>query len=82
MKFWYDDVITLRITNILPYDPYDVICDVVNFQKQQPQEFYRKGILDLTQWWARAITKRGEFEEDKRCIREMFFFHLMYNNLL
>ena len=51
MKFWYDDVITVNsiTVKILPYDPYDVICDVINFQKQQPQEFYRKSILDLMQ---------------------------------
>ena len=67
MKFWYDDVITVNSQNhseILPYDPYDVICDVINFQKQEPQKFYRRGTLDLTQRWARAITRKGEFEED------------------
>ena len=61
MKFGYDDVITVNSQNqqkILPYDPYDVICDVIKFLRQQPQEFYRKGILDITQRWARAITRR------------------------
>ena len=67
MKFWYDDVITVnsqKSLKILPYGPYDIICDVIHFQKQRPQEFYRKGIPDLTQQWARAITRTGEFEED------------------
>ena len=69
MKFWYDDVITVNSQNHKKYypmapGPYDVICDVIHFQMQQPQEFYRKGILDLTQRWARAITRTGEFEED------------------
>ena len=37
-------------------------------QSGDEQEFYLKGILDLTQMLAQAITGKGECIEDEKCI--------------
>ena len=48
----------------------------------QPQQFYRKVILDLTQRGIKTITRLGEYVQDKKWIPKMLIFHLTYDNLL
>ena len=37
---------------------------VTKWLREQPPEFYRQGILALTERWAKAITRHGEYIED------------------
>ena len=45
-------------------DDNELKAAVKSWLRNQPQEFYRKGILDLTQRWAKAITRHGEYVGD------------------
>ena len=51
-------------------------------QPEEELEFYHKGILDLTQRGAEAITAKGEYIGDWISIFEIVIFHLIFNNLL
>ena len=42
----------------------DLKTTVTKWLREQPPEFYRQGILALTERWAKAITRHGEYIED------------------
>ena len=57
-----------------------MVIDLV--QPGEELEFYRKGILYLTQRGAEAIMIKGEYVVYWIGIPEIFIFHLIYKNLL
>ena len=53
-----------ELRGIYHQDDDDLKRAVTTWLRNQPEEFYRRGILDLRQRWTTAITRQGEFIED------------------
>ena len=48
--------------------------------RNRQEEFYHRGVPDLSQRSATATTRQGEFIRDKNCFGNIFIFKMMYHN--
>ena len=48
--------------------------------QNQEEELYRRGVLDLSEKWATAITRQGELIGDYHCFGNIFIFKMMCLN--